>query len=559
MDAPFGSSKFPQRGVLPKTETGALSFISDHPDYDGRGIVVAILDTGCDPGSDGLSITSDGKPKFIDVIDSTGSGDVNTSKQIKISSLHKNILTSPLSNHKLLLNEDWIKQNQNGYFNIGLVRAYDFFPKPLVKRLEKKRTEKFTNKLTKSLESLRTEASNKTKKLQKAPKDMPKEDKKALKEEIEDLNTLIDILAKETNSGSGPVFDVLVWNDGKQYNAVLNTISMDSYVNCTDLDELITASTESEAKSYEADADEDDDKSIVFVEKDDNGDFIYDLSGSPVLTNYRISQKHGTISKESLLNYVINIYDSGNLVSIVVPGGSHGTHVAGIVGGYFADDPSLNGIAPGCQLVSIKIGDTRLSTMETNQGLMRALYHIKENKCDLVNMSYGEPTTTVKTGCFPKGVESLVWKHGTIFVSSAGNDGPCLSTAGAPQSSTDAIIGIGAMFSPQMIESEYGLVQKGDDGETMANYYEAYSWSSRGPTMDGAIGVKVMCPGGAIAPIPNYTLSRNQLMNGTSMSSPNACGNVALLLSALKQERIDYTPLGIELALVNSATDSVLR
>ncbi len=60
--------------------------------------------------------------------------------------------------------------------------------------------------------------------------------------------------------------------------------------------------------------------------------------------------------------------------------------------------------------------------METNPGLMRALYHIKKNKC--------EPTTAVKTGCFPKGVETLVWKYGIMFISSAGNDGPCLSTAG---------------------------------------------------------------------------------------------------------------------------------
>ena len=85
-----------------------------------------------------------------------------------------------------------------------------------------------------------------------------------------------------------------------------------------------------------------------------------------------------------------------------------------------------------------------------------------------------------------------------------------------------------------MAKAQYALRQGGHD--------LPYTWTSRGPTFDGDIGVNLFAPGGAIAPVPQWTLEKSMQMNGTSMASPNLCGNLALILSGLKVRKIPYNP-----------------
>lgn len=93
------------------------------------------------------------------------------------------------------------------------------------------------------------------------------------------------------------------------------------------------------------------------------------------LTNFAAEKKYATFSAADACNYAVNIYDEGNTLSIVVDAGSHGTHVAGIVAAHHPEDPDLNGVAPGAQIISCKIGDTRLGSIETGTGVTRALIH----------------------------------------------------------------------------------------------------------------------------------------------------------------------------------------
>jgi tripeptidyl-peptidase-2 len=490
---PFGcfftalcADDFPKTGILPKEEIGVLRLLKEHPKYNGRGIVVAIFDTGVDPGAPGLQTTTDGKPKVVDMVDGSGSGDVDTSVVRKPN--EKKEITG-LSGHTLRIPLDW--KNPTGEYRVGIKRAYELFPERLIPRLKEERKKKWDIQQRQVATRLQRELAAWDK---AHPK--PKDDEKA---EREELATRLEMLRhmQKSYDDPGPIYDCLVFHDGDSWRAVVDT--------------------------------------------DEDGDLVDEKA----MTNFRRERQYAMFGDEDLLNFAVNIYDEGNLLSIVTDCGAHGTHVAGIVAGHFPDQPELNGIAPGAQIVSVKIGDRGLGSSSTHTGEVRGLIAAMQNKCDLINMSYGGATSDPNRGQVIELYSEIVNRHKTIFVVSASNNGPALSTVGSPGGTTSAIIGVGAYVSPAMMRAEYALRESLDE--------MPYTWSSRGPTFDGDLGVDICAPGGAIAPVPNWQLRPNRLMNGTSMSSPNACGGIAVLLSALKAEDVAYSPYSVRKAIENSA------
>jgi len=474
-------------GVLPKEDTGATRFLERFPQYDGRGVVVAIFDTGVDPGAPGLQTTSDGRPQIVDLVDGTGSGDVDTSCVVKAA----DGALAGLSGRSLKLDPAWTCPS--GDYHLGLKPAYELYPDGLVPRLSRERGEKWAERQRAAVVAAQRGL--------EAWDDAHPSPSAEEKKEREELALRLDLL-EELGGGyddPGPIFDCVVFHDGSVWRAVIDT--------------------------------------------DEDGD----LADEDLMASFRLERQWDTFGDEDLLNYGLNVYEDGNLLSIVTDSGSHGTHVAGIVAANFPEAPEMNGLAPGAQLVSVKIGDTRLGSASNGTGEVRGVVAVLQNECDLINMSFGGPTSDPNDGRTIRIYDDLVWKHGVIFVSSAGNEGPALSTAGSPGATSESLFGIGAYVSPEMLKMQYAA------RETTQPFN--YTFTSRGPTTDGSLGVKFSAPGGAISPVPNWTLSGTQQMHGTSMASPNACGNLALLLSGLKVEGISWSPPRVLRAIENTCVE----
>lgn len=506
---------------IPKQETKVLDLLQNQPTADGRGVRIAVLDTGCDLAAAGLQETSEGLPKYIDFLDCTGDGDIDTTATVTIPDAKETVVTIKGKSGRSLVLGDWAPK-PGSKVRLGSIRLYEVIPRSVKRRLIRERKVKFLNEhqrliaqtqLTLDELQSRIEAcAHKTKENDGGKTESNKKDKEktSLIKQRNDLETLLGQYQGmlEAYDDAGPYMDVLLFqdeNDGDEYKAVIDLKADGNLAEASPLS--------------------------VFSKKREMGEFGF---GSAV-------------------TFCIQIYDEGKTLSIVTDAGSHGTHVAGIAAANFGCDNIKNGVAPGAQILACKIGDNRLGSTETGTGLIRALIAAKKYGCDLVNLSYGEPSWQPDSGRVSEVFADATKKWGITVFTSAGNDGPALSSLGSPGSLSSPIT-VGAYVSSNMMVDQYStLPAPAEDGvETLKD--ASYYFSSRGPTPDGLFP-DICAPGGAIAPIPRHALQGKAQYHGTSMSSPNACGVAACVLSAVKQ-RLGITrlpPPELRKGLLNTA------
>lgn len=370
---------------IPKVETGIYELRAKYPGTgDGAGVKIAIMDTGCDLLAAGLSgTTSDGvTPKYLDFIDCTGDGDVPMDSKViefEYKDGEENTVEG-LSGRKLVLGE-WAKDVKE--MKLGAIRLYELLPRSILRRVKKERKEAFMMKHQTLISStqLKLDKLNASKNTEDE-KDAADKQKKELKLMLEQLNLIVELYDED----AGPLMDIIMLKESDVWKAV--------------------------------------------IDLEANGDLTKSVPMAPFAHARQVSQ----LGFGSHVTFCIQVYDDGKTLSIVTDSGSHGTHVAGIAASYFkpegeseGDDGKashdLDGVAPGAQILALKIGDGRLGSAETGTGLIRGLIAAKKYGCDLVNLSFGEPSWQPDCGRTSAVFEKAFREWGMTVFTSAGNDG----------------------------------------------------------------------------------------------------------------------------------------
>jgi tripeptidyl-peptidase II len=423
-------------GWMPLASTGVNDFLKQHPTYDGRGVLIGILDTGIDPGISGLSTTSTDAPKLLDLRDFSDEG------AVALRPITPAADTIEVAGKKLAGFGRVAALGTGGPYYGGTIAELPLGPPP-----------------------------------------------------ASDLN------------GNGVVGDTL---------PVIVTRARDGWVLFADTDGDRSLTGERAVHDY-----------LVARET-----FAWAAKGrKPRIT---IAANFAGSGAEPELNLVFDTF-------------GHGSHVAGIAAGNdMYGVAGFDGVAPGAQLLGLKIANSAQGSITTTGSMMRAVdYAIRFAETRrlplILNMSFGVGNEVEGRARIDLLIDSLLaTRPGLVFTIAAGNDGPGLSTVGFPGSAIRAI-SVGATLPGTFLVPD----RSGTRREDQLAYF-----SSRGGELAKP---EIVTPGVAYSTVPRWNTGQ-EIAQGTSMAAPHAAGLAALLVSATHQEKRPIEARSIKQALMVTAT-----
>lgn len=453
------------QGFLPKEDLGILKHLQNHPTHDGRGILVAVIDTGIDLDHPGLQHTSTGERKIVDFYDSTGAGEIPCPVTASVEKGRVQGLSGKW------LNLEGVRL-QDTEVQLGLISTAKIFPESLVQRLQKEKNQA--------------------------------EERRRIQEEDQQFQEQLQELSAE-----------------EKECVELSTKILSAGHH---LDILLVSTPEGKRALIDTDGDGDLREEHLLDSFKESGDFVHFGLG------YQ-------------LNAAVKIKEGG--IELYFDAGGHGTHVAGIIGAYYEPQHPLNGLAPGVQFLSIRIGNPLLHNATSHLSLLKAVDYAIRQGAQIINCSFGGPSFENNGAEVSSlALQEILEKFPVLMCISAGNEGPAFGTVGSPATTRNAFA-VGALLPSKTQNSNYGVV---DVVPTTL-----FDFSSRGPLRNGELGVDFIAPGAAFSPIPTWHNMKHDNWNGTSMAAPQLSGALAVLLSGLAQEKILWTRPRLRNALERTA------
>jgi hypothetical protein len=245
-----------------------------------------------------------------------------------------------------------------------------------------------------------------------------------------------------------------------------------------------------------------------------------------------------------------------------IPSHPHGTHVAGILGGCWPDQPGPDGhpafrqqgVCPDINLYDFRVlgPDTEQTEFAVIAALQFISYLNRRNAyrvIDGINMSLSiaHDVRNYACGYTPVCVEAEARvSEGVVVVAAAGNRG--YQQYQLADGSRFASYAASSITDPGNAER---VITVGATHRFWPHTYGVSFFSSRGPTGDGRIKPDILAPGERIeSVIPEGAIDA---MDGTSMAAPHVSGAAALLIA--RYEELRRQPDEIKRVLCGTATD----